>query len=173
MPTLVSTRLNLVSVVDTFRVAATNQHSGLTYIFRAHGDVTARIKMDFICTVEFKPQHGEAPRLVAGTVDTDGYGAERRVGSGRTLQELVHNMDWPHRPSELAELKSLLATRQFTNCKDLIGDNVSAELSHVQTLRTGEKIVYCAEQLGLDSGIYQASALGYRASSEPKMLFAN
>lgn len=173
MPTPVSTRLNLVSVYDTFRVIAVNQHSGLTYIFRAHGDISERIKMEFTCSLTFKAEHGEAAHVVADTIATDGYGNQRRAGTGRTLQELIHNMDWPHRPSELAELKSLLATRQFTNCKELIGAKVSHELNPLQTLRTGEKIVYVAEQLGIDSGGYQAFPLGYRTEAEPQMMLAN
>jgi hypothetical protein len=173
MPTLVSTRLNQVRVYDTFRVAAINQHSGLTYLFRAHGDISERIKMEFTCTLTVDPQHGEIPLAVVDTIATDGYGGERSIGTGRTLQELVHNMDWPHRPSELAELKHLLATRQFTNCKDLIGENVSRQLSSIQALRTRERIECCAKQLGLISGAYQALALEYPATAKQHELLVN
>ena len=121
--------LNDIAVVDRFRVKAVSRQQGVHFHFQAHGPMGPNRPAEFTCHLYDGPSQRFHAHIETDTVATDSYGNSRSCATGRTLEELVHNLDWAHKPSELAQLKALLSTRQLTNCGDSVGDLVLQALS--------------------------------------------
>lgn len=116
--------LNDISVVDRFRVKACSRQQGVHFVFQAHGPMGPNRPAEFTCHLYDNASHEYFAYIETDTVATDSYGNLRSCGTGRSLEELVHNLDWAHRPSEMAQLKALLSTRALTNCGEPVGDLV-------------------------------------------------
>jgi hypothetical protein len=116
--------LNQLAVHDEFNVRVFNRLQDVHYFFAAHGDLGDNRPAKFRCHVYDSAAGSHATAVRTGTVATDGHGHRRCSAEGKTLDELVHNLDWPHRPSELAQLRMLLAARRLTDSGRPVGDLV-------------------------------------------------
>jgi hypothetical protein len=120
--------LNKITIADNYRVRVFNHAQGIHYMFQAHNEARGGHPVEFTCHMYDTPSCDFSAYIDTETVPTDScFGNRRCVGTGNTLAELVSNLDLAHKPSELAELRMLLATRSLTNKKELVGDLVLYE----------------------------------------------
>ncbi|VTU42238.1 MULTISPECIES: hypothetical protein [unclassified Variovorax] len=127
--------VNKISVSDAFRVRVFNIAQEVHYMFQAHSEARGGHPVEFSCHMYDSASCDYAAYIDVETIPTDSHGHRRCCATGNTLDELVSNLDLAHRPSELAELRMLLATRSLTNKKQPIGDLVLYEPSAEQRER--------------------------------------
>lgn len=150
--------INTFKVLDKFRVQAFNQALERFFVFQVVGPRGTR-PPEFNCHIYDSCLLNYPGYVETGTVGTDNAtlsGSQiRSNGTGHTLEDLVHNLDWAHLPSELAQLRALLSTRVTTDTGTLVGDMVIRRLTDaefetqqsVRRKRADEAISKQAEEL--------------------------
>lgn len=131
--------LNQLYVSDNFRVVARSLLQDVWYVFSAHGALPEHRGPRFTCHIYDGPSLDHAAYVEVQTLSADARDGLLSCSSAPTLDELAHNLDWAHRPSELAELRLLLAGRCRTNDGALIGDMASWRLSNERQAELGER----------------------------------
>ena len=137
--------LNRLTLVDKFRVRAHNELMDRHYAFQVCGD-RGTAPASFTCHIYDSPTLNYSGYVQADTVSLDQHQAVRCCASGRTLEELVHNLDWAHLPSELAQLKAMLSTRVTTDNGSLVGDLVALRMTPEQAKAWDEALARRAQE---------------------------
>ncbi len=166
--------LNDITLVDRFRVKAYSRQQGVHYLFQAHGPMGQNRPAEFTCHLYDNGTHEYTAYVETDTVATDAHGNTRCCGTGRTLEELVHNLDWAHKPSELAQLKALLSTRVLTDCGKPVGDLVLLSLSAEQAEQRAQ-VMASRSQRELDdqqTRLTEAATLAINTASEEAAIAA-
>ena len=161
--------LNRISATSKCAAVAYSFAQHVHFVFEVRGPVSPNRPAEFICRVYDSTQLDHAVNIRTETVPTDGCIGLRNSANGRTLEELVHNLDWAHKPSELALLKSILATRVTSNDGQLVGDLVLLQLSAEEISERSQRQSNIAQFLITSQAQYlseQATALIDQATAE-------
>lgn len=139
--------LNKLRVIDRHRVVAYSIQMEVHFVFQAHSDMGNR-PAEFTCHLYDSASlnynaYITPDTFVPGSTAVRGTSCE----SARTLDELVHALDWAHLPSELSQLRALLSTCQATNDGSLLGDLVLRQRSAEQASQLQERLESQAQQL--------------------------
>ncbi len=160
--------LNTISVCDRFRVKVYSLAQDVYFLFQAHGPIGPNRPAEFTCHMYDSASLSHSAAIEPDTVTTDTPGLVRTCATGRTLEELVHNLDWAHKPSELARLKALLATRDQTNCREKVGDLVLLTLTPEQREKQAQVMLHRSKQVRDEqqARITDAAMAAIRAAAE-------
>lgn len=133
--------LNEISRADKFHAVAISRSDDVRYRFSANATRNKELPVKFHCHI----RDAVGARTVYLMVDTLSASSNENCQDhfeGDTLEELVHNLDWPHRPSELAQLKMVLAACSLTDSGLMIGEYVNFRLDNVQLAKLAERRIH-------------------------------
>lgn len=120
--------INKLEKADKYHVKVFCHLNDIVYAFQVVGPTETQEAV-FSCRFYEGPGTRFTGYVQTETLPSDNCDTLRSGGSGATLDDLIHNIDWPHLPSELAKLKMLLAQCACTNSGALVGALVHAQLS--------------------------------------------
>lgn len=159
--------LNDISVCDRFRVNAYSHAQDVHFLFQSCGPMSPNRPAEFTCHLYDSAELNHAAYIAPDTLPLDSSSDVRSCAKGRTLEELIHNLDWAHKPSELAQLKALLATRALTNCGEPVGDLVLLALTPEQREQQTQVLLNRSQTLRADqeARITEAALAAIRAAA--------
>lgn len=129
--------LNELYISDKYCVTVHNLALNVWFAFQVcHVEGKAP---QFTCHMYDSPNKQYTAHISTSTVASDGHGNVRCCGTGRTLDELIYHIDWAHKPSELAMLRQLLASRVLTNNGLPVEDLVLLQLTPEQMVQAADR----------------------------------